>query len=68
MIFSTVPGMAVFGESRIRADLAIRGSAISFFTLARVASASFFCRFDRAWTDSGTEVKHLLPRSAQESP
>ena len=47
MILSTIPDMVVLGRSRIRvvtsfrsailADLAIRGFAISFLTLARVA-------------------------------
>jgi len=49
MIFSTVPSIATLGSSRIRslsrfnskilADLAMRGFAISFVTLARVALA-----------------------------
>jgi len=49
MILSTVPGMVVLGCSGIRAvscfssailaDLAMRGFAISFVTLARVASS-----------------------------
>lgn len=48
MILSTVPGMVVLGRSAMRlvsrfrcvilADLAMRGLAISFLTLARVAS------------------------------
>ena len=55
MILSTIPDMVVLGRSRIRvvtsfrsailADLAIRGFAISFLTLARVASTSVFLLF-----------------------
>ncbi len=51
MILSTVPGMVVLGCSGIRAvsrfssailaDLAMRGFAISFLTLARVALPGF---------------------------
>ena len=54
MILSTVPGIEVLGcsgirviskfSSAIRADLAMRGFAISFLTLACVAvSGSFLC-------------------------
>jgi len=52
MILSTVPGMVALGCSRIRAvsrfrsatlaDLAMRGFAISFVTLARVAVSDSF--------------------------
>jgi len=55
MIFSTVPGMVTLGCSEIRAvsrfssdilaDLAMRGFAISFMTLARVALLDSFLRF-----------------------
>ena len=57
MILSAVPGMVVLGSSRVRAvsrfsseilaDLAMRGFAISFLTLACVARPDlvllFFC-------------------------
>ncbi len=52
MILSTVPGMVVLGRSGIRdvfrfncmilADLAMRGFAISFLTVASVALPDFF--------------------------
>src|ERR1700730_18893435 len=55
MILSTVPDMVAAGGSGIRpvsrfravilADLAMRGCAISFLTLARVASVSSFSSF-----------------------
>ena len=55
MILSTVPGMVVLGCSRVRAvsrfssvilaDLAMRGFAISFLTLARIARPDFVLRF-----------------------
>jgi hypothetical protein len=55
MILSTIPGMVVLGGSGIRAlsrfsavilaDLAMRGFAISFRTLAYVASPAVFLRF-----------------------
>src|ERR1700688_10585 len=55
MILSTVPGMLVLGRFGIRpvcslrcvilADLAMRGRAISFLTLARVASTTSFLLF-----------------------
>ena len=55
MILSTVPGIVVLGCSRIREvsrfsaailpDLAMRGFAISFLTLARVDSLGFFLAF-----------------------
>ena len=55
MILSTVPGMVVLGCSGIRAlskfssvilaDLAMRGFAISFLTLARVTLTCSFLRF-----------------------
>jgi hypothetical protein len=55
MILSTVPGMLALGCSGIRAesrvssaicaDLAMRGFAISFLTLARVALSSSFLVF-----------------------
>ena len=55
MILSTVPGMVVLGRSGTRAisrfrsailaDLAMRGLAISFLTLARVESPSSFLDF-----------------------
>lgn len=55
MIFSTVPGMVVLGRSGTRArskfrsailaDLAMRGFAISFLTLARIESLCSFLLF-----------------------
>jgi hypothetical protein len=55
MILSTFPGIVVLGCSTIRsvssfssailADLAMRGFAISFFTLARVAWTDRFLDF-----------------------
>jgi hypothetical protein len=55
MILLTVPGMVVLGCSRMRvvsrfssailADLAMRGFAISFLTLARVALPVFVLTF-----------------------
>jgi len=55
MIFSTVPGMVVLGRSGTRArsrfrsailaDLAMRGLAISFLTLARIESLCSFLVF-----------------------
>jgi hypothetical protein len=55
MILATVPGMVVLGGSEIRAvsrfssaifaDLDIRGVAISFLTLARLALPSSFLPF-----------------------
>ena len=55
MIFSTVPGIVALGCSEIRAvsklssailaDLAMRGFAISFLTLARVGVSVFFLIF-----------------------
>jgi hypothetical protein len=55
MILLTVPGMATLGCSGIRAvsrfssailaDLAMRGFAISFLTLARVELPGSFLRF-----------------------
>ena len=57
MILSTVPDMVIVGCSGIRAvsrfssvilaDLAMRGFAISFLTLARVALPDSFLRFVR---------------------
>jgi hypothetical protein len=55
IILSTVPGMVVLGRSRVRvvsrfssiilADLAVRGLAISFVTLARIAVSDSLSAF-----------------------
>ena len=70
MILSTVPGMVVLGCSGIRpvsrfssvilADLAIRGFAISFLTLACVARSDFvllfFCGMYSSWHRGGSHA------------
>jgi len=70
MILATVPGMVVPGCSGIRAvfkfhcailtDLAMRGSAISFLTLARIAlsdsSLLFLCSMRPSWHQDGTDA------------
>lgn len=68
-MLSTVPGIVVLGwsgtravsrfRSAILADLAIRGCAISFFTLARVVSlGTFLCRMHSSWHRAGS---HEVP-------
>jgi hypothetical protein len=65
----TVPGIVVLGcsgtravsrfRSAILADLAIRGCAISSFTLARVVSlGTFLCRMHSSWRRAGS---HKVP-------
>src|ERR1700680_2647382 len=71
MILSTVPGIVVLGCSGIRAvsrfssvilaDLAMRGSAISFLTLERIALSDslllFLCSMRSSWhRDESHEV------------
>ena len=72
MILSTVPGMVVLGCSEIRAasrfssvilaDLAVRGFAISFLTLARIALSDslllFLCNMNPSWHRDGS---HAVP-------
>ena len=70
MILSTLPGMVTLGCSGIRrvssfssailADLAMRGFAISFLTLAYVARSDFvllfFCGIYSSWHRGGSDA------------
>jgi hypothetical protein len=75
MILWTVPGMVVVGCSGIRAvsrfssailaDLAMRGFAISFLTLAVVELSGFFLAFLCDMPDHDTQMKTMQSHFAQ---
>jgi len=75
MSLSTVPGMVVLGCSLVRvvsrfnpailADLAMRGSAISFLTLACVARSDFVLPLFCSMPHLGIEVEGTQSNFAQ---